>query len=206
MFCCFLALEVAQGKNVSLERELEETKSKESSRIETAMSTIAWEEKYEELQKANQALKEELDAQRALSSESFDRCVELQRKLSDAELAKPSLEGIVEIDKCDGWSDGSPQLPDEGFNEMEAQIAELKATLEEKTRQIEDLIQAQKDTGDRLMERNVLVSQYESRIEEFNAENLDLNEKLEESTKELDRLRQELLEKVMKDRFVRLMN
>lgn len=197
------ALQELERKNGLLERELEETKTRETQRIETDMTTIAWEEKYEELQKQNVSLSEELQSQRRAGDELSSRYEELEQKFAELEMSKPPIEGIVEIDKCDGWSDDTPQLQDEGFTEMETQISELKAELhekqqqvDEKQKQIDDMLQSHKNTADKLVEKSLLITQLEARIEEITVENTSYSRRLQECRRDLEQVRQELLDRV----------
>lgn len=191
-----LALEELEKKHEILEKELEETKSRETQRIENAMTTIAWEEKYEELQKQNQSLQEELQSQRQAADELSGRYEELEKKCTDLELGKAPIEGLADIDKCDGWSDGAPQLPDEGFTEMEAQITELKAALEGKQANINEMFSLVNEMKDKLSERTLIICTLEAKIEEITSEKRASSQKLQECMAELERTQKELLEKV----------
>lgn len=183
---------------------MEESKVRDSQRIETAMNTIAWEEKFELLQKENASLVSDLDTQRKSADELSCRYEELERKCTELEMNKPTIENLLELDKCDGWSDDTPQLPDEGdapqlpdegFTE-DPQITELKEALEEKQREIELFYQTQKDLEDKLAQERQFVLEHKIRLEAANSAASISNDKFQECLKELETVRQELIEKV----------
>ncbi|CAL8130483.1 unnamed protein product [Orchesella dallaii] len=203
-------LTASQDKIIFLEKELEELKRSESERIETALTTIAWEEKLDLLQKENDQLSEELLSHRKGADELSTRYEALEQKYieleetsekqkeSAAETAAAAAEALalVEIDKCDGWSDDTPQIPDadEGFTE-DPLIAELKEQLDEKDREISLLSEKHLKLEEIIQRSNEQMQNYEQNLEKMGEERKLNTDKLNEVLKELENVRQQMIQK-----------